>query len=402
MRSATLFLELGGIILGLGILGRLAGAVGLTPVPLYLLVGLALGKGGLLPVPTAHDFIANGADIGVVLLLLTLGLEYSGEELLATLRTHAASGIVDLALNGLPGVIVAPVYGWGLVPALALAGITAVSSSGIVSKMLADLGRLANRETPAILGILVFEDLAMAVYLPVLTGILAHKALGATALSVVVALTALGVALTLALRIPGAVNRLVFSPNDEVLLLRVFGLALVVAGIADKLQVSAAVGAFLVGIALSGEVAAGARALLTPLRDLFAAVFFVFFGLQTDPRALPGDLPPALCLAAAGILTKFVSGWYAARRSGVGSGGRIRAGTSLIARGEFSIVIAGVAVATGMPSRVTTLAAAYVVILAVAGPIAARLADPWARLVAARARARGDGGRPSGLRRRVT
>lgn len=398
MHPATLFLELGGVIFSLGILGRFASAIGLTPVPLYLLVGLGLGKGGVLPLLTSRGFIETGADIGVVLLLLTLGLEYSVEELMATLRTHASSGVVDLVLNALPGIAVALIYGWGPIAALALAGVTAVSSSGIVSKMLGDLGRLANRETPAILGVLVFEDLAMAVYLPVLTGLLARKAVGATVVAVVIALGALVVAFTVALRFARVINRLVFSPNDEVLLLRILGLALLVAGLADRLQVSAAVGAFLVGIALSGKVADDARALLTPLRDLFAAVFFVFFGLQTDPAALPRDLWPALLMAIAGVATKGATGWYAARRSGVGRGGQIRAGTSLIARGEFSIVIAGVTVAAGGESRLATLSAAYVVILAVLGPVATRLADPLARVVA---RVRTGGASTPGLTGRV-
>ena len=170
---------------------------------------------------------------------------------------------------------------------MVLGGVTYVTSSGIVAKVLGDLNRLGNRETPVILTILVVEDLAMAAYLPLVTGLLVGGGLLASALPVGVALATVALVLLVAVRYGETLSRLVFTPNDEVLLLVILGLTLVVAGVAQQLQVSAAVGAFLVGIALSGRAAEAAHDLLTPLRDLFAAVFFVFFGLQTDPRSIP-------------------------------------------------------------------------------------------------------------------
>jgi monovalent cation:H+ antiporter-2, CPA2 family len=191
--------------------------------------------------------------------------------------------------------------------------------------------------------------------------------------------------LVVAVRYGETLSRLVFSPSDEVLLLVILGLALVVAGVAQQLQVSAAVGAFLIGIALSGQAADGARALLTPLRDLFATVFFVFFGLQTDPRSIPPVVLAATVLAVVTAATKVVTGWWAARRTGIGPRGRWRTGTALVARGEFSIVIAGLAVAAGLEETLGPLAATYVLVLAILGPILARASDPLARLVRRRA-----------------
>jgi CPA2 family monovalent cation:H+ antiporter-2 len=162
-----------------------------------------------------------------------------------------------------------------------------------------------------------------------------------------VAVLAVSAILLASLRFGGHLSRLLSSPNDEVLLLRLLGVTLLVAGVAQQTQVSAAVGAFLVGIALSGEVAEGARTLLTPLRDLFAAVFFVFFGLQTDPGAIPAVALVALALGLVTTATKLATGWYAAGRAGVAARGRVRAGAALVARGEFSIVIAGLAVSAG-------------------------------------------------------
>ncbi|WP_411145683.1 cation:proton antiporter [Streptomyces sp. x-80] len=375
--TTELLIELGAIILGLGILGRLAGRVGFSPIPLYLLAGLAFGHGGLLPLNASEEFVSTGAEIGVILLLLLLGLEYSASELVTNLKTQYPSGLVDFALNAVPGAVAALVLGWGPVAAVALAGVTWISSSGVIAKVLGDLGRLGNRETPVILGILVIEDLAMAVYLPLLTALLAGLSLAGGSLTLLISLGTVGAVLYLALRHGRLISRAVSSDNPEMLLLVVLGLTVLVAGVAQQLQVSAAVGAFLVGIALSGEVAEGAHHLLAPMRDLFAAVFFVFFGLNTVPADIPPVLVPALILAVITTCTKVATGWYAARRAGVKPAGRWRTGGTLVARGEFSIVIAGLAV--GVEPRIGPLATAYVLILVILGPLAARWTEPLAR-----------------------
>jgi CPA2 family monovalent cation:H+ antiporter-2 len=380
--TTAMLIELGAIILALGLLGRLAGRVGFSPIPLYLLAGLAFGQGGILPLRASEEFVATGAEIGVILLLLLLGLEYSASELVTTLKTQYPSGAVDFVLNAVPGAAMAFLLGWGPVAAVALAGVTWISSSGVIAKVLGDLRRLGNRETPVVLGVLVLEDLAMAVYLPILTALLAGVGLAGGAVTLLISLGTVGAVLYVALRHGRLVSRAVSSDSAEMLLLAVLGLTLLVAGLAQQLHVSAAVGAFLVGIALSGEVAEGASSLLAPLRDLFAAVFFVFFGLHTDPADIPPVLLPALALAAVTTLTKVATGWWAARRAGISPRGRWRAGGTLVARGEFSIVIAGLAV--GAEPRIGPLATAYVLILVVLGPLAARWTEPLARRFARR------------------
>ncbi|WP_433204882.1 cation:proton antiporter [Dactylosporangium sp. CS-047395] len=381
MPHDTILVELGAVILALGLLGAVSLRFSISPIPLYLIAGLAFGAGGVLPLSTSTEFISAGAKIGVILLLFTLGLEYTAPELVGTLRSSAPAGLADLVLNAAPGVAAALILGWGPVAAVALGGVTYVTSSGITAKVLGDLGWLGNRETPAVLSLLVFEDLMMALYLPILTALLAGVGLLGGTAAIALAVAAISFVLLVALRFGGIVERFVASDSDEVLLLKVLGLTVLVAGAAELLQVSAAVGAFLVGIALSGPLAHTARQLLTPLRDLFAAVFFVFFGLQTDPRALPPVLGVAALLALAGIVTKLATGWYAARRAGVALTGRVRAGAALLPRGEFNIVIAGLAVAAGSHPKLGPLAAAYVLILAVLGPIAARAAEPVARVL---------------------
>ncbi|MDX2340683.1 cation:proton antiporter [Micrococcus sp. M4NT] len=394
-------IELGAVLLLLGMLGRLAGRIGMSPVPLYLLGGLLIGVAGLLfptvdeagvvhgPMEPIAEFSHLASEIGVVLLLLMLGLEYSARELVGGLRGSWKAGVLDVVLNVTPGALAGLLLGWGAVGAVVLGGITFISSSGIIAKVLGDLGRVGNRETPVMLSILVFEDLAMAVYLPLMTALVAGSALMAGLTAVGVALVVVTVVLLAALRFGPQISRLVQSPDQEAFLLKLLGLALLVAGLAGALQVSAGVGAFLLGIAISGAAAKQARSVLEPLRDLFAALFFVLFGMNTDPRALPPVLLGALALAVVTAATKVATGYLAARAAGIGVAGRWRAGATLTIRGEFSIVIAGLAVASGsMPPEVSAFATAYVLLLAVAGPVLARYADGFGRSRAKRARER--------------
>jgi CPA2 family monovalent cation:H+ antiporter-2 len=378
--TTLILIELGAIFIGLGLLGRLAARVGMSPVPLYLLGGLVFGAGGFVPLVGLGEFGHIASEIGVVLLLLMLGLEYTARELVTGLKGSWPAGIVDLVLNFTPGAALALILGWGGPGALVLGGVTYISSSGIVAKVLTDLGRLGNRETPVVLSILVLEDLAMAVYLPILTAGLAGLSFWGGLRTVAIALLAVTAVLLLALHFGPQISRLIHSPDRENFLLKLIGAALLVAGLASALQVSAAVGAFLLGIAISGSTAHSATKLLEPLRDLFAALFFVVFGLSTDPQTIPPVLGLAIGLALVTSATKVATGIWAAKHAGIGVPGRLRAGAALIARGEFSIVIAGLAVASGaLHSQLAALATAYVMLLAVLGPVVTRFAEPLSR-----------------------
>jgi len=371
--SALLLLELGGIIFALAILARLAGRLGISPIPLYLLGGLAFGDGGLIPLITSQDFIDTGAQLGVVLLLFMLGLEYTGDELVKALRTGTTAGFVDLLANFTPGYLVGLVIGLGPIGSLFLGGVTYISSSGVVAKLLSDLGWTGNRETPIVLSILVFEDLAMAVILPILGALALGGTLAGTVASVVAALTLVALTISVAARHGHRLSRAAFSASDEVNLLTVLGVTLLVAGLAEQVHISAAVGAFLVGIGVSGDAANRVRTLLAPLRDLFAGVFFVFFGLSIDPGTFPDVAGYAVALAVITGVTKAATGWWAAYRAGMSQRGRRRAAATLLARGEFSIVIAGLGLSAGVGGGLGPIAAAYVLIMATTGPILARL-----------------------------
>jgi CPA2 family monovalent cation:H+ antiporter-2 len=323
----------------------------------------------------SEDFISRASDIGVLLLLLTLGLEYTGDELKAGLRSGAFSEVVDAALNFAPGFALGLLLGWDIVAAVLLGGATWVSSSGVVSKVINDFDWMANRETPAVLNLLVIEDLAMAVYLPIVGALVARQAVGETAVSVVGALCAVALILALALRYGDQLSRALSGGSDESLLLAVFGLTLLVGGLAEKVHVSAAIGAFLVGLALSGPVQHRAGSLVAPLRDLFAATFFLFFSFQLLPSDLIGMAIPALVLAVVAVGTKFVTARFATRSLGVARRGQLRAGAALAARGEFSIVIASLGSRLVDGADLSSLTAAFVLITAIVSPLLAKYVD---------------------------
>jgi len=369
---SRILIELGLVVVGLAVLARVASRWSFSAIPFYLLAGLAFGNGGLAPLNVSAGFIHIGAEIGVLLLLFMLGLEYTAEELKENLRGGFPAGIADLALNFPPGLIAGLLLGWRPLAAVLLGGVTYISSSGVIAKELAELRRLQYPETPAVLSILVLEDLAMAVYLPLVAVLLAGGGPVKMALSVSVAVATVFLVLLIAVRFGKRLSGFVTHESDEIMLLTMFGTVLLVAGISQWFQVSAAIGAFLVGIAVSGQMAEQTHRLIAPLRDLFAATFFFFFGLQIDPVTLPPALLSAVLLGGVTTLTKGLTGYWAARRVGVDRQGGLRAGMALVARGEFSIVIAGLG--AGLEPQLGPLSAAYVLFLAVLGPIVTRAA----------------------------
>lgn len=376
MRDQLFLLELGGLVLLLALLARLAARFHVSPVPLYLIAGLAFGEGGAIPLVTAEGFVRAGAQVGLILLLFTLGLQASAAELVETLRKSGAPAVADIALTFVPGVLAGLALGWDVLSAILLGGVAYNTSSSVVARILEEMGWIGNRETPAVLAVTLLEDLAMAAYLPVVAILLSGGHPGQITLSVGLAVATVGGALALGRRHGPTLGRAVFSRSDEAMLLGALAVGLIVAGAAQTLGVSAAVGGFLAGIVLSGPAADRAQRLLRPLRDVLAAVFFVFFGFQVDPSTILETLPVGAALAAAGILGKYGTGWIAAAKAGVGVRGRHRAGILLAPRGEFSLAIAALGVAAGVEPDFGPTAATYVLITALAAPLLAMAMAP--------------------------
>ncbi len=363
--------EIGAALLVLGIVAFLANRLKFSVVPLYLLIGLAVGEGGLVPLNLSEDFLNTGAQIGAIMLLLLLGLEYSAYDLAKAFSERRSAGLVDFLVSATPGLVLGLFFGWGWVGAFALAGITYVSSSGIAAQLIKELGFRKSEVSKRAIGILVFEDLALAPYLPLITSLVLGVSAWSGIISVGVALAVTGLVLLISYKGSSKLTK-ILDPNEPGgLLLTVFGAALLAAGLADLVGFSGVVAAFLIGLLLTGEVAETARARLSPIRDIFAAIFFLFFGITTNPADVPAVLPAAILLAAVGIGGKLFVGWWVARDMH-DPNSWLRVGGFLVARGEFSMVIAALAAPAILGVELQALTLSYVIITAFAASLILR------------------------------
>jgi CPA2 family monovalent cation:H+ antiporter-2 len=378
---------LGGAFLAAGIAARLGRRIGLPTIPLFMLAGIVFGPNtpGVALVEDPRD-LALLASLGLVLLLFYLGLEFTIGDLLGGGNRLLAAGGIYLALNIGGGLGLGFAFGWGAREALVIAGVVGISSSAIVTKLLVEVRRLTNPETRLILGIIVVEDLVVAFYLALLQPVLSGtEGVGAT-------LTSFGKAFAFLVAL-GAfarwgstlVGRLLSIDDDELLTVCYIGLAVLVAGVAEELGVSAAIGAFMIGVVLAESPSAPRiKRLVLPLRDAFAAVFFFAFGLSIDVADVASVAGP---IAAAVVLTltlNVAAGLAAARLYRLGARPAANVGFTILARGEFSLVLAAIAADAGLDARLGPFVAGYVLVLATAGPLLASRTNSIARHVPAR------------------
>jgi len=367
--------EIGAALLVLGLVAFLANKIKFSVVPLYLLIGLALGNGGFIPLSLSEEFLVTGAQIGAIMLLLLLGLEYSAYDLAKSFKERKSAGVIDVIANATPGFLIGFALGWGIPGALALAGITYVSSSGIAAQLIKEMGFRKSEVSKRAIGVLVFEDLALAPYLPLLSAVILGVSVWSGLLTVGLALAITGLVILVSFKGSSRFQKFLDPNEPGGLLLTVFGTALLAAGLADLVGFSGVVAAFLIGLLLTGEVAEAARSRLMPLRDIFAAIFFLFFGITTDPAELPGVLPLALALTAVGIAGKYAVGWWVTRdltdRLAVW-----RTTAFLIPRGEFSIVIAALAAPAVLSVNLQALTLAYVILTAFTASMILRFTRP--------------------------
>jgi K+:H+ antiporter subunit KhtU len=381
---ADTLLAMGGAFLAAAFLARLGRRIGLPTIPLFILAGILLGPNtpGLVLVEDAGDLEMLSA-LGLVLLLFYLGLEFHLDDLKTGGRRLWLTGGVYLLLNVGAGLGFGFVLGWGPREALVLAGVLGISSSAIVTKILIDLGRIGRPETRLILGVIVVEDLFLALYLaalqPIISG--AHG-LTETSLQAVKAfglLLALAAAARYGTRLIG---RLIAVRDNELLVVSFLGAAVLVAGVCELLGVADAIGAFMVGLILAGTTSAPRiRELVHPLRDAFAAIFFFAFGLAIDPANLASVAGPVTAAATLTIIMNVAAGLFAARLHGYGPQPAADIATTLLARGEFALILAAIAAGAGLDSRLSPFIAGYVLALAVLGPIASGHSHALARVL---------------------
>jgi monovalent cation:H+ antiporter-2, CPA2 family len=376
-----IILEIG---LALGLIAfavTLAHRLGVSNVPFLILIGMAVGPHA--PQFGVFDFrfietaplISFMGRIGVLFLLFYLGLESNVTRLIEAGRSILVGGTIYIGINFTVGLLYAYLSGFSLQETLVMAGVTTISSSAIVAKVLFDYRRTANPETELILGITMFEDVFLAVYLSLISGVVLS---GAT--SVAGVLTSGGVALgfIVGLMIVGRwatplLNRLLRISSNEVFVVVVFASLFLLAGLGETIHVAESIGALLLGLIL-GETEHSERMerLIVPFRDFFGAVFFFSFGLSIDPFSLGGAVWLASGAALLSLVGVIVAGLIVGRRSKLSPVGSLNTSFTLLARGEFSIIIANLALAGGLAAIIQPFAALYVLILASAAPLLAK------------------------------
>jgi CPA2 family monovalent cation:H+ antiporter-2 len=365
---------MGGAFLAAALLARLGGRIGLPTIPLFMLAGILLGPHtpGLVIVEDAHDFEMLSA-LGLVLLLFYLGLEFHLDDLRSGGRRLMTAGGIYLLLNVGAGLGFGFALGWGVREALVLAGVLGISSSAIVTKVLIDLGRIGRPETRLILGVIVVEDIFLALYLAALQPVVS----GAQGVGdmVLQGAKAFGFLLLLAAAArygTKPVGRLIATRDNELLVISFLGVAVLVAGVSEVLGVADAIGAFMVGLILAGTpTGPRIRDLVHPLRDAFAAIFFFAFGLSIDPGDIVSVVGPVAAAAALTLVMNVLAGLLVARVYGYGVEPAAEIATTLVARGEFALILAAMAAGAGLDARLAPFIAGYVLVLAVLGPIAA-------------------------------
>lgn len=373
-----LVFEVGLALILMAAAGRVAALLRVSIVPFLILAGMAVGPHaphwGAVDLRFLHSapFLEFMGRLGVLFLLFYLGLEFSVGRLLRAGRSILVGGSIYMGINFTLALLFGWLMGWPTKEILVAAGITTTSSSAIVAKVLVDLKRTANPETEMILGIIMFEDVFLAVYLSILSGLVLS---GASAPAEVVAAGAIALGFMLAMLVLGRravpwLNRRLNVPSDELFLLIILAALLAVAGFGETIHVAEAIGALLVGLVLAEtEHRKRIEHLILPLRDVFAAFFFFSFGLSIDPLALGGAVGPAMAAVALTLVGNFVAGMLAGRTARLSPRASANVGLSIVSRGEFSIIMANLAEQGGLLPLLQPFAALYVLVLAVVGPL---------------------------------
>src|SRR4029079_17925373 len=374
-------LEIGLALALIGFAVALASKLKLSNVPFLIIIGMIVGPHA--PQIGVFDFrfvqtgtlITFMGQLGVLFLLFYLGLEANVTRLIESGRSILTGGAIYIALNFALGLLYAYLVGFPLRETLIAAGVVTISSSAIVAKILFDYSRTANPETELILGITMFEDIFLAVYLSLISGIVLS---GATSITGVLSSGGIALAFIVGLMLIGRfaiplLNRLLQISSNEVFIIVVFGSLFLLAGLGETIHVAESIGALRMGLIL-GETRQAERMerLVVPFRDFFGAIFFFSFGLSIDPFTLGGAVWLAVGAALLSLVSVVVAGLIVGRRAKLSAVGSLNLSFTLMARGEFSIIIASLAQAGGLLAIVQPFAALYVLILASVSPLLAK------------------------------
>ncbi len=321
----------------------------------YLLAGVIVGPN--LPIPLFADEkrIHTLSELGVILVMFSVGLEFSIRKLARLLPTAGLTGLIQIGLMSWLGYLAGKALGWTETESLFTGAILAISSTMIVAKAFEDQRRerklVEGKLVDVVFGVLIVQDLAAVLLLAILTGVISGAGLEGPALfralgrlaAFLVGLLAVGL-----VTVPRAIRTVARFESSETLLVASIGICFASSLLARELGYSVALGAFLAGslVAESGEVAR-VEHLIRPVRDMFAAVFFVSIGMIVDPEVLLGHWPAVVVLTIVVLVGQSLSVSIGSFLVGSDVRTSLQAGMSLAQIGEFSFIVAGLGLTSG-------------------------------------------------------
>lgn len=381
--DATEFLQALTVVLGVAAITTVLFHWLRQPVVLgYLVAGLVVGPHVPIPLIADPEIVRTLSEIGVILLMFSVGLEMRMETLWRLAPTAGLTAVVQCSVMLWIGFVTGRAFGWTSIESLFAGAIIAISSTTIVAKAF-DEQKVGGNLKDLVIGILIVEDLIAILLMAALTAVASGSGLSASEMAAtfgrlaafLVALIAVGL-----LVIPRVIRAILKLGRHETTVVASIGICFGVALLAQRFGYSVALGAFLAG-SLVAESGAGRRIerRIEPVRDVFAAIFFVSVGMLIDPALLIEHWAPVLVLTFLVIFGTFVAVGAGAFLTGSGTRLSIQAGLSLTQIGEFSFIIAGLGVSLGATrnflypvavavSAITTLTTPY--LIRASGPIA--------------------------------
>ncbi|WP_050615069.1 cation:proton antiporter [Bacillus testis] len=373
-----LVLQVGIALLLVAFAAILAGKLKFSIIPFLIIVGMLVGshapKIGFIDLRFVDsdeiiDFLGR---VGILFLLFYLGLEFSVKKLMKSGKSIVTGGSIYIGINFVLGLLYGWMTGFPLLETFIIAGITSVSSSAIVAKVLVDLKRTVNKETELILGIVMFEDIFLAVYLSIMSGLVLGKSqsIGEMLVSILMSLVYILLFFVVARKGIGLLNKLLDIRSNEIFIIIVFALLFFIAGISEKIHVAEAIGALLLGLVFAEtDQSDRLEKMVVPFRDFFGALFFFSFGLSIDPTKLGGAVWLAIGAVVLSIIGNFFAGMLVGRKTGLSYKASNNIGLTIVSRGEFSIILANMAIAGNLMEVIKPFSALYVLLLAIFGPL---------------------------------
>ncbi len=356
MHSATFLHDLAVVMIVAGLVTVIFHRFKQPVVLGYILAGVIIGP-HTPPFPLVHDqaTINTLSELGVILLMFSLGLEFSLRKLKEVGATASIAALLEILLMVWVGYEIGLLFGWSAMDSIFLGAILSVSSTTIIVKALNELGKSRERFAQLIFGILIIEDILAIAMIALLSGIAMTGSLRVGEIGMTLGKLAIFLAASLVvglLAVPRLLGYVARFKSNEMLLVTLLGLCFGFSLLAAKLGYSVALGAFLIGavIAESRDIHR-IETLIEPVRDMFSAIFFVAIGLLIDPKMLVIYWLPILVIALAVVVGKVVTCSFGAFVGGNDSRTSLRVGMGLAQIGEFSFIIASLGLTLNVTSK---------------------------------------------------